>query len=288
MTLLSSKTHGADRVVVIPLGTTVNIEAPIKWQDEWMEGAAYKTGDGLQYSGSSYICIQDHTASIANAPPNDSFWSLMAVQGDKGDIGDTGPQGIAGPVGTTGPQGTQGPVGATGPQGIQGPIGATGPQGIQGPAGTSGVQVYDANNQNLGMLLSFTEDYNYFTVFNSAINLTVRISKDTGALYKDGNLMGIHINTSTCKGNPSYVRLGIAGLLVANPHPLSASTFPYVSYDYPQISFTPTSWSQTRIDGASSCTPQTQPAVIDVYPIKYYTAAEVPLTLPIAFPLRFE
>ena len=173
MTFLSDVTHGEDRVVVIPLGSEVNIEAPIKWQGEWTEGTSYKIGDGLQYNGSSYICQQGHAASTSNAPPNDSFWSLMATKGNKADegsigpqgipgpVGAAGPQGIPGPVGATGPQGIPGPVGATGPQGIPGPVGATGPQGVQGPAGSSGVQVYDANNQNLGMLLSFTSNSHF-------------------------------------------------------------------------------------------------------------------------------
>ena len=306
MTVFSDATHGDDRIVVIPLGAEVNIEAPIKWQGEWTEGASYKTGDGLQYNGSSFICLQGHAASSANTPPNDSFWSLMSTKGDKGDegpigpqgipgpVGATGPQGIPGPAGATGPQGVPGPVGPAGPQGIPGPVGATGPQGIQGPAGSSGVQVYDANNQNLGMLLSFTDTGNYFTVFNSAINLPMRISKDTGELYKNGDLFGIHINNSRCYGNPSYVRLGTAGagLLEANSHTPSAVTFPYVSYEYPRISFTPSttpsSWSETHLDGSSSCVPNQVPTLEFVSPIKYYTAAEVPLTFPITFPLRFE
>ena len=287
MTFLSDVTHGEDRVVVIPLGSEVNIEAPIKWQGEWTEGASYKTGDGLQYNGTSYICLQEHAASTINAPPNDSFWSLMATKGDKGDDGATGPQGIPGPVGATGPQGIPGPVGAAGPQGIPGPVGATGPQGIQGPAGSSGVQVYDANNQNLGMLLSFTETGNFFTVFNSAINLPIRISKDTGELYKNGGIQAVY-NNSTCGGNPSHVFLGVAGsgLLEANPHSSSAGTFPYVSYEYPRINFTSVNWYKQNIDGSSSCNLSTGETFVS--PIKYYTAAEVPLSFPISFPLRFE
>lgn len=141
LTLLSATAYGVDTVVVIPLGKTVNIEAPIKWQDQWQEGAAYILGDGLQYAGASYICTEPHTASIANSPPNNSFWSLMASQGSKGDKGDTGvtgAQGIQGPQGILGIQGIKGDTGAIGTQGIQGPIGATGPQGIQGIQGATG------------------------------------------------------------------------------------------------------------------------------------------------------
>ena len=276
--------------MVIPLGADVNIEAPIQWQGEWKEGTSYKTGDGLQHNGSSYICLQGHAASTSNAPPSESFWSLMATKGDKGDQGAIGPQGIQGPVGATGPQGVPGPVGATGPQGVPGPVGPTGPQGIQGPAGSSGVQVFDANNQNLGMLLSFTDTGNYFTVFNSAINLPIRISKDTGEIYKDGSLRGYHLYTFTCIGRPSYVTLKEvgAGLLEANAHSPSAGTYPYVTYEYPRKNVTPSYWSYRYLDGSSGCVSYQGETIENVSLIKYYKAEEVPLTFPIAFPLRFE
>lgn len=92
----------ADKVIVVPLGKTVNIDAPIAWQGQWQEGLEYYAGAGLQYLGSSYICIEPNTASIANAPPNSSFWSLMASEGP------IGPQGIQGNVGPQGPQGPPG------------------------------------------------------------------------------------------------------------------------------------------------------------------------------------
>ena len=140
--IISSATaSGEDRVVIIPMMDEVKIEAPIEWKDHWQEGASYIPGDGSQYAGSSYICIESHTASMDNAPPNSSFWSLMAAQGAKGETGATGAQGNPGPPGIPGPQGPKGDTGATGPQGAQGPkgdTGATGPQGIQGPQGPTG------------------------------------------------------------------------------------------------------------------------------------------------------
>ena len=129
ITISSLSAHGDDKVVIIPLEANVNIEAPIKWKGGWTEGSSYKAGDGLQHNGSSYICLQEHAASNTNAPPNDSFWSLMATKGDKGEEGTTGPQGIPGPAGETGPQGVQGPQG---PQGLKGDTGDTGPQGTPG------------------------------------------------------------------------------------------------------------------------------------------------------------
>ena len=336
LTILSATAFGEDRVVVIPMMDEIKIGAPIEWKGQWQERASYVPGDGSQYVGSSYICIESHTASIDNAPPNSSFWSLMAAQGEKGESGetgaqgiqgpqgivgppgipgpqgakgdtgatgpqglqgpkgDTGPQGVPGPVGDTGPQGIPGPVGATGPQGIPGPVGATGPQGIQGAAGTSGIQVYDANNQNLGTLLSLNDADNFFTIFNPEIDLTIRINKDTGELYKDGTVMGIYINTSYCNDTPSYViprsslSGPITGLLVANPNQYSANNFPYTSYEYPLSTRVTVSQSaRGSLDGGSNCIPQTGPA-ISGYRIIYYKNTDVPLTFPIAFPLRFE
>lgn len=329
LTLSSATAFGEDRVVVIPMMDEVKIEAPIEWKDQWQEGASYIPGDGAQYAGSSYICIESHTASVDNAPPNSSFWSLMAAQGAKGETGATGaqgiqgpqgivgppgipgPQGIPGPVGDTGPQGipgpkgdigaagpqgipgAQGPIGPpgpAGPQGIPGPVGAIGPQGIQGPAGTSGIQVYDANNQNLGTLLSFTDAENFFTVFNSAIDLPVKISKDTGDLYKRDLGTVIYPNASSCDGTPSYVAPGTAiiGVLVANPDQYSSDDFPYISYRYPQESLTVSKWATLVIGiGCSYYTPPIE-RVITAYSIKYYKDIDVPITFPIAFPLRFE
>ena len=63
--------------------------------------------------------------------------NVKGPQGEKGDTGARGPQGI---------QGEKGDTGARGPQGIQGEKGDTGPQGpqgIQGPAGESGAS-YEA------------------------------------------------------------------------------------------------------------------------------------------------
>ncbi|MEA4927583.1 MAG: hypothetical protein VB104_02775 [Candidatus Limiplasma sp.] len=67
-------------------------------------------------------------------------------QGPKGDTGAAGPQGVQGETGSqgpkgdtgeTGPQGTKGDTGAAGPQGLQG---ETGPQGPKGDTGATGVQ----------------------------------------------------------------------------------------------------------------------------------------------------
>ena len=139
--------YSADSVVVVPLGKTVNIEKV--WRGEWALGTSYSAGDGVSYSGSSYVCLEDHTASASNDPPS-LVWDLLAQKGETGPTGLTGSTGPTGPAGATGatgatgaigPQGDPGPTGltgATGPAGPTGATGATGPQGDPGPTGLTG------------------------------------------------------------------------------------------------------------------------------------------------------
>ena len=84
---------------------------------------------------------------IGTAAPYDIYvWDAVggqwvnngAIQGPKGDPGETGPQGPKGDPGETGPQGLKGDPGETGPQGPKGDPGDTGPQGPQGPKGDPG------------------------------------------------------------------------------------------------------------------------------------------------------
>ena len=86
---------------------------------------------------------------IGTAAPYDIYvWDAVggqwvnngAIQGPKGDQGETGPQGPKGDPGDTGPQGPKGDQGETGPQGPQGDPGETGPQGPKGDPGDTGPQ----------------------------------------------------------------------------------------------------------------------------------------------------
>jgi hypothetical protein len=77
------------------------------WRGTWAAGTAYVVNDVVGQAGSSYICI---AANTGNAPPNATYWSLVA------QIGATGATGPQGPIGNTGPQGpSDGPfvIGAT-------------------------------------------------------------------------------------------------------------------------------------------------------------------------------
>jgi hypothetical protein len=91
-------------------------------------GDAYGVGTEDPYD----IYIYDPQTGWVNNGP------LQGVKGEKGDTGETGPQGPKGDTGETGPQGEKGEKGDTGPQGIQGEKGDTGPQGIQGMQGEKG------------------------------------------------------------------------------------------------------------------------------------------------------
>ena len=86
---------------------------------------------------------------VGTAAPYDIYvWDAVgkqwvnngAIQGPKGDQGETGPQGPKGDPGETGPQGPKGDPGDTGPQGPKGDPGETGPQGPKGDPGDTGPQ----------------------------------------------------------------------------------------------------------------------------------------------------
>ncbi len=146
LVLLTTTAYATDRVVIVPLGSTTNIEASINWKGEWAESINYLEGDAVQYQGASYLCIQVHASSSFDYPPH-AYWDLMAdggAIGSQGDTGDTGPQGLQGVQGIEGPIGPEGgppgPEGPPGPQGPQGDIGTSGPQGPRGYTGATGLQ----------------------------------------------------------------------------------------------------------------------------------------------------
>lgn len=84
---------------------------------EWSETADYDFLDMVMHDGSSYVCIAEDGAPAGTAVTNTTYWAAIALRGEQGPKGDTGPQGPAGQTGATGPQG---PTGATGPQGPSG------------------------------------------------------------------------------------------------------------------------------------------------------------------------
>lgn len=67
------------------------------WERAWSSATAYVVNDAVAYNGSSYICILAHANQ---APPNTTYWDVVASKGDKGDKGDPGIQGPPGSVST--------------------------------------------------------------------------------------------------------------------------------------------------------------------------------------------
>ncbi len=125
--------------------------AGLTWRNAWSSAASYQPTDAVSFSGSSYVCIAANTNKEPDISP--ANWQLLA------QIGAQGPQGVIGLTGPQGPQGAQGVIGLTGPQGPQGATGAQGPQGTAGLPGA--MQVFDANGQFLGYLLSITSYTEY-------------------------------------------------------------------------------------------------------------------------------
>jgi len=108
------------KVVVIPL-----LGDSSTWTGHWIEAFEYKRSDLVEFDGSAYIALANHTSDLSNFPPEPGLWDLVAASGANGLDGAIGEEG---PVGPQGEQGIIGPIGATGPKGdigAQGPISAT-------------------------------------------------------------------------------------------------------------------------------------------------------------------
>ena len=113
------------------------------------------------------------------------------LKGEKGDIGETGPQGIQGPKGEVGPQGEQGIQGPIGPQGEQGIQGIQGKKGIDGKDGTNGKDgINGTNGKNYSVeivestLTTQEIEPNKFYKFGevSSLNITLAAITDTSVL----------------------------------------------------------------------------------------------------------
>ena len=109
--------------------------AGIAWQGAWVSATSYVISDAVEHSGSSYLCVADHTADAASEPGVGGIWAaswdLLTSRGD------TGAKGPAGADGATGPEGPQGPPGVDGTDGAPGADGLNGADGVsfvwQGP-----------------------------------------------------------------------------------------------------------------------------------------------------------
>lgn len=126
--------NAQNKVVIIPL---FGDDAASKWRGEWDDSISYQTGDIIEFDGSSYIALINHTSSLASIPPSDLEWDIVAASGADGFRGRQGVRGVTGEQGEQGNPGNQGEQGNPGNQGEQGNPGNQGEQGDPGPEGTS-------------------------------------------------------------------------------------------------------------------------------------------------------
>jgi hypothetical protein len=155
--------------------SSIPVSYVMVWRGSWAESEQYAMYDAVQHEGSSYICVQSHTSEASNCPPDMAMWNVLALEGDKGEVGDKGDKpthewsgtelrfenpdgswgsyvnlrGDKGDTGETGPTGLQGPQG---PSGEKGDPGDTGPEGPPGDShwGLSGSDTYYASG-NVGI-----------------------------------------------------------------------------------------------------------------------------------------
>ncbi len=171
----------AAQVVVIPLGSAQHY---MYWQGTWNAAAIYKIGDGVQYNGSSYVCVQGHQSNGGSYPPS-ANWDLLAAQGAAGATGPEGAAGSQGLQGIPGESGDVGPQGAQGPQGVQG---AQGLQGIQGPPGVAPSQHCPGSSVMVGIDANGNIQCNHKIVFVSSTKYHGSMEGASGADSRCSNL----------------------------------------------------------------------------------------------------
>lgn len=62
--------------------------APIVWRGDWVTATSYHVGDGVQHTGSSYVCLIAHTSGTFATDLAASKWQIIAEKGDPGTGGD--------------------------------------------------------------------------------------------------------------------------------------------------------------------------------------------------------
>ncbi len=130
--------------------------------DGTIHGCYNTTSGGLRVVPDGQACKNGEAALAFNQKGQKGDTGPQGLQGDtgpqgpKGDTGDTGPQGLKGDTGDTGPQGLKGDTGDTGPQGPKGDTGDTGPQGPKGDKGDTGDDGVVSTAQMDGTIPAFT------------------------------------------------------------------------------------------------------------------------------------
>jgi len=69
----------AEKAVVITLW-----DASVTWRGAWVLDMSYIEGDMVEFGGSSYMALKNHTSGTNNAPPFPDTWDLAAASGRDG------------------------------------------------------------------------------------------------------------------------------------------------------------------------------------------------------------
>jgi hypothetical protein len=166
---------------------------------------------------------------------------------------------------------TPGPQGETGPQGPPGPAG---PQGDPGPPEEGCLNVYDANDQYLGILLDSKEGYTT-TIYIPSLDAITQL-RPTGRIVRD-NAVSFYFESDDCTGTP-YVDMPML-------HFIQKSC---IGIYLPDLNN-----ARTFIPGSSlSCYPSPEPCEpftgTDQVHLAPVVDFEFPFTLPVSPPLRLE
>ncbi|MEK7621885.1 MAG: hypothetical protein AAB415_01770 [Patescibacteria group bacterium] len=180
------------------------------------------------------LCAAEPVASNESNPFRVIWKAIRALQTEVAKLSDIvaeieltpgpeGPEGPQGEQGEVGPMGPEGPQGPAGEQGIQGEPGSAGPQGEHGEPGERGpagspLHLYDANGQDLGILLSADPSAaTYFISYlpNPGIFLELR---QVGRTVKIENEDAVWFGQKNCIGTPYGANNGNPGGTFVHRH----------------------------------------------------------------------
>ncbi len=171
--------------------------------------ATYRYYDLVRCGGGSWLLLAEvyEPAAGPSPAPMPPSWLCLA---EKGDAGDTGPQGPKGDAGDTGPQGPKGDAGDTGPAGPKGDKGDTGEAGPQGPQGEAGGLAAVVFTGAAGCDLNSYKITGFYGFVTSAVQSGVNFPTQatTGVLFVYGNNAGQYYQRYTDFNCREWLRRG--------------------------------------------------------------------------------
>lgn len=244
-----------------------------------------------------YACIRNDTGAVrlsvnsylmCNFKTETSMSWFQAAGSSSGPAGPAGPPGPAGPQGPPGPAGLQGAMGEQGPAG---PAGPAGPQGPQGPASSGSFRVFDANGQFLGLLVGTGSLYGYETyqpmgsaykwdIYVPQMDAIVPIQQSTGDVpYSYNDLL---FSDKDCSGD---IYMWTNKVLVRQAGK-NGEHFYFGQGKPKTLRYGISVKSQ---DIYNYCSSISLPwAKVPLYAATELTKDQIPFSLPVALPLRFE